>query len=89
MGVRSPGREDPLEEGTATTPVFLPRESQGQRTMAGYGPWGRSHTRLKRLSTPQSHQAAGTRHHHTSHSPAQAEAPRGKGTSQQVASPSS
>ena len=27
--VRSPGREDPLEEGMATTPVFLPGESPG------------------------------------------------------------
>ena len=22
------------------TPVFLPRESHGQRSLAGYGPWG-------------------------------------------------
>ena len=29
MGVWSLGREDPLEEGTATTPVFLPGESYG------------------------------------------------------------
>ena len=29
------------------TPVFLPRESQGQRSLAGYSPWGRkSRTRL-------------------------------------------
>ena len=37
---RSLGREDPLEEGMATTPVFLPGESQGQRSLAGYSPWG-------------------------------------------------
>jgi len=25
----------------ATTPVFLPGESHGQRSLAGHGPWGR------------------------------------------------
>ena len=42
------GREDPLEEGRAThTAVFLPGESHGQRSLAGYSPWGRkSWTRL-------------------------------------------
>ena len=29
--VPSLGREDPLEEGMATSPVFLPGESHGQR----------------------------------------------------------
>ena len=37
MGVRSLGREDPLDEGMAH-PVFLPGESHGQRTLVGYGP---------------------------------------------------
>ena len=40
MWVRSLGQEDPLEEGMATTPVFLPGESHGQRSLAGYSPWG-------------------------------------------------
>ena len=31
MRVRSLGQEDPLEEETAATPVFLPGESLGQR----------------------------------------------------------
>ena len=35
------GRGDPLEEGMATSPVFLPGESHGQRSLAGYSPWGR------------------------------------------------
>ena len=35
------GREDPLEEGMATHSVFLPGESHGQRSLAGYHPWGR------------------------------------------------
>ena len=37
--LRSLGQEDPLEEGMATTPVFLPGESHGQRTLVGYSPW--------------------------------------------------
>ena len=37
--VRSLGWEDPLEEGRATTPVFLPGKSHGQRSLAGYSPW--------------------------------------------------
>ena len=36
--VQSLGQEDPLEEGTA---IFLPRESHGQRSLAGCSPWGR------------------------------------------------
>ena len=38
--VQSPGWEDPLEEGIATDSVFLPRESHGERSLAGYSPWG-------------------------------------------------
>ena len=34
--VRSLGREDPLEEEMATNPVFLPGESHGERSLAGY-----------------------------------------------------
>ena len=30
--------EDPLEE-MADTPVFLPGEFRGQRSLAGYSPW--------------------------------------------------
>ena len=32
--------EDPLKEGRATVPVFLPGESHGQRSLVGYSPWG-------------------------------------------------
>ena len=38
--VHSQGREDPLEEEMATTPVFLPKESHGHRSLAGYSPRG-------------------------------------------------
>ena len=34
-----PGREDPLEESMAT-PVFLPGEFHGQRSLAGSSPQG-------------------------------------------------
>ena len=32
--------EDPLEEGMATHSLFLPGEFHGQRSLAGYSPWG-------------------------------------------------
>ena len=38
MWVLSLGGEDPLEEGTAAAPGFLPGESHGQRSLAGYSP---------------------------------------------------
>ena len=38
--VRFLGLDDPLEESMATTPVFLPGESHGQRSLVGYSPWG-------------------------------------------------
>ena len=36
MWVQSLGQEDPLGEGMATTLVFLPGESPGQRSLAAY-----------------------------------------------------
>ena len=38
---RSPAQEDALEESMQPTPVFLPGESHGQRSLAGYSPQGR------------------------------------------------
>ena len=38
--VWSLGREDPLEKEMQPTPIFLPGESHGQRSLAGYSPWG-------------------------------------------------
>ena len=38
--VRSLGWEDPLEKEWQPTPAFLPEEFNGQRSLAGYGPWG-------------------------------------------------
>jgi len=40
--VQSLGWENPLEKEMATTPVFLPGKSHGQRSLAGYSPWNRS-----------------------------------------------
>ena len=34
------GREDPLEKGMETPPVFLPGEFHGQRSLVGYSPCG-------------------------------------------------
>ena len=33
--------EDPLEKGWLPTPVFLPGESLGQKSLVGYSPWCR------------------------------------------------
>ena len=37
--VQSLGREDPWEEEMAS-PVILPGEPHGQRSLVGYSPWG-------------------------------------------------
>ena len=39
--VRPLGHKDPLEKGMTTQSVFLPGESQGQRSLVGYSPQGR------------------------------------------------
>ena len=38
--VRSLGQEDPWRRNWQPTPVFLPGESHGQRSLVGYSPWG-------------------------------------------------
>ena len=38
--VQSMGREDSLEKEMIPTPLFLLGKSHGQRSLAGYGPWG-------------------------------------------------
>ena len=37
----SPGPEEPCRRARRPTPVFLPGESHGQRSLEGYSPWGR------------------------------------------------
>ena len=34
------GQEDPLRKEWLPTPVFLPEEFHGQRSLVGYSPWG-------------------------------------------------
>ena len=34
------GQEDPLQKELLPTPVFLPGEFHGQRSLTGYSPWG-------------------------------------------------
>ena len=40
MWVQFLGQEDPLEKAWQPTPVFLPGESHGQRSLTDYGPEG-------------------------------------------------
>ena len=48
--VQSLGWEDPLEKEVATTPVLLPGESHGRRSLVGYSPWGHKESDMtKRL----------------------------------------
>jgi len=45
--VQSLGQKDPLGKGMQPTPVFLPGESHGPRSLVGYRPWvARSWTQL-------------------------------------------
>ena len=39
--VRALGQEDPWRREWLPTPVFLPEASHGQKSLAGYSPWGR------------------------------------------------
>ena len=50
--VQSLGWEVPLEKRMATTPVFLPEESHGQRSLAGYSPWGHKEANTTTLLRP-------------------------------------
>ena len=38
--IRSLGQEDPWRREWLSTPVFLPGEFHGQRSLVGYSPWG-------------------------------------------------
>ena len=41
MRGQSLGLEDPLKRAWQPTPVFLPGEPHGLRSLVGYSPWGR------------------------------------------------
>ena len=51
MRVLSLGREDPLEKEMATHSSILPRESHGQRSLAGCSPRGHKEIQLSDLTT--------------------------------------
>ena len=51
--VRSLGWEDPLEESMATTPISLSGELHGQRSLAGYSPWGHAQSDRTKVTTQQ------------------------------------
>ena len=52
--VQSVGQEDPLEKEVATHSSILAWEPHGQRSLAGYSPWG--HKRVRHdLATEQQH----------------------------------
>ena len=44
--VQSLGWEDPLEKGQLPTPVFLPGEFHGQRSLVGYSPLGHKESNI-------------------------------------------
>ena len=45
--VPSLGREVPVEKGWLPTPVLLPGESHGQRSLVHYSPWSHKELDLK------------------------------------------
>ena len=49
MWVQSLGQEDPLK-GTATLSSILAGKFHGQRSLAGYGPWGSQSDMTQQLS---------------------------------------
>ena len=55
--VQSLGQEDPWRREWPPTPVFLPGEVHGQRSLAGYSPWGHKESdTTERLSLHNHHQ---------------------------------
>ena len=53
--VRSLGREDPRERKWQPTPVFLPGESHGPRSLVGYSPCGRKQSNMNEQLNMLSH----------------------------------
>jgi len=52
MRVQSLGWGDPLEEGTAIhSRRFFPGESHGQRSLAGYRPWGHKESDMTEVTS--------------------------------------
>ena len=53
--VQSLGQEDPLEKEWLPTPVFLPGKFHGQRSLAGYRPWGHNESDMNNWATSTFH----------------------------------
>ena len=47
----------------ATTPVFLPGESHGQRSLAGYSPWGGKKSDITEGTSARRHTLKPLNHH--------------------------
>ena len=56
--VQSLSEEDPLEKGMQPTLVLLPRESHGQKSLAGCSPWGRTESDTTEATQLQQQQKA-------------------------------
>ena len=64
--VRSLGQEDsPWRKKGQPSPVFLPGKSHGQRSLAGYSPWG--HKKLRHNLTTKQQQKTTEMLPHSSH----------------------
>ena len=50
--VQSLSWEDSLEKEMQPTPVFLPREFHGQKSLVGYSPWGGKDSDMTERLTP-------------------------------------
>ena len=57
--VQSLDRKDPLQEGVATYSVFLPGDYHGQRSLAGYSPWGRKESDMTEATLEHTHAGHG------------------------------
>ena len=55
--VQSLGWEDPWRREQQPTPVFLPGESYGERTLAGYRLWGHKESDTTKITTTQFQEA--------------------------------
>ena len=54
MQVQTLGWENPLEEAWQPTPVFLPGESHGQRSLVGSSPYGHKELDTTEVTEPAS-----------------------------------
>ena len=55
MWIQSLGQEDPLEEEMQPTPVFVLGKSHGQRSLAGYSPWGHKESDITEYLSTHTH----------------------------------